>query len=626
MNQKTSQKQTGKIQVDTAHIFPIIKKWLYSEHDIFLRELVANATDAISKRTAFSGLKNQKIPEGNIEIVVDKKKKTIVISDNGIGMTKEEVEKYIAQLAFSSARDFMEQIEKSGGEGRDIIGKFGLGFYSSFMAADKVVLDTLSMNEGATPVSWECSGETDYVFGESQRKSVGTSVTLFISKDNEEFLNGWKVVEILQKYCRFMPYKITIVDESRKSEKDYKPHVVNEGQPLWKKEPKNVKDEEYKEFFRKLHPMEPEPLFWLHLKVDHPFVLEGILYFPKINPTRPFHEHNIGLYCKQVFVSDNVKDVIPEFLRLLRGVIDSVDIPLNVSRSSLQGDPNVKKISNYIVKKVAEALKKLYKNDRKRFESIWPDVDLFVKYGVTSDEKFDKAVRDIVLFRNLSGKFTTFEEYKNSIPEKFQKKLKDKILYFEKGKADPALCQQLKTEGLEAVETNDYIDPHFIQYIETNKKEDSSLSFCSVDSEVEQLFDTETVTKEDMKIKDLFESALGVKDKDKMEVEIRKFKNTSTPAYFKIDEKMKRLGHMARSMGQDNSFPVKRTLVINPGHDLIQNALKIHEKNKQLSERICHHVEDLAYISSDGLKNEEKENFVRRSEKLIQELSSLAFS
>ena len=618
--------RTGQIKVDTSHIFPIIKKWLYSEHDIFLRELVANGTDAINKRNALARMKNEKIPTGEIKVIVDEKAKTIVISDNGLGMTEDEVEKYIAQLAFSGAEEFIEKIKNAGGDEKDIIGKFGLGFYSSFMAADKVRIDTLSMNEGAKAVSWECAGQTDYVFGESARSEVGTSVTLFINEDNKDFLNAWKVNETLMKHCRFMPWKILVEDISRQKEKDYKPHVINEDEPLWKKDPKDIKDEEYKEFFRKIYPMEAEPLFWLHLKVDHPFTLEGILYFPKVDLKRPFNENNISLYCKQVFVSNTVKDVIPEFLRLLRGVIDSVDIPLNVSRSSLQGDPNIRKISNYIVKKVAESLKKLYKNDRKKYEEIWPNLELFVKYGIMNDEKFDKALREMVMFNNLSGKYMTLPEYKASIPEKFKEKMGDKIIYFEKDKSDPHLKEQLKNESVEAIETNDYIDPHFMQHIEMKKEGDNSYAFVSMDSQIEQLMDSETVTDADIKIKELFDNILK-SEKGKKEIEIKKYKNTSSPAYFKIDEQMKRMGHMARSMGQNNSFPIKRTLVINPGNPLIQNAVKFHEKgNKELVEKLCHYVEDLALISSDGLRNEDKENFVKRSETLIQELSGLAFT
>ena len=423
-----------------------------------------------------------------------------------------------------------------------------------------------------------------------------------------------------------------VVDSGGGSEeKAAKPTVVNETAPLWKKDPKAITDDQYRDFFHHLYPMEPDPLFWLHLKIDHPFTLEGILYFPQTNPARPFHENNIKLYCKQVFVSDNVKDIVPEFLRLLKGAMDSVDIPLNVSRSSLQGDPNIKKISNYIVRKVADSLIKLHKNDSKKFEEIWPNTALFIKYGIISDPKFDELLRDRVLFKNSDDAYMALPEYKKSFPEKYREKLGDKILYFEKEKSDPTLRKQLQEEGIQAIETDETIDPHFMQHIENHKIGDQTYSFSSVDNEIGNLLaaspsDGEsTTTKSDIKIKELFTKSLSEK-----EVEIEKLKNATYPAYFKTDEKMKRLEQMTRTMamgmGQKNTPPLKRTLVINPNNPLIQNALKIHEKghNKELVEKLCHHVKDLADISSQGLKNEDKETFVKRSQKLIQELSQLA--
>ena len=357
----------GTISVQTSDIFPIIKKWLYSEHDIFIRELVANATDAISKRATIARTQNQEIPEGKIEVKVNKTKKIITITDNGLGMSEEEVEKYIAQLAFSGAEEFVKKMQDSGTETNDIIGKFGLGFYSAFMVSDKVEVETLSMNEGATPVHWSCEGDTEYLFSESKKETIGTTITLHINEESVEFLDQFKLSATLRNFCDFMPYPILVSDEEKTTEtvkdkdgnetqKAIEPTQVNDTTPLWRKDPSTLKDEDYKDFYRKLYPMDGEPLFWIHLKVDHPFTLEGILYFPKINRNKPFNESNIRLYCKQVFVSDNVKNIIPEFLSLLKGSIDSSDIPLNVSRSSLQGDPNVRRISSYIIKKVGEAL------------------------------------------------------------------------------------------------------------------------------------------------------------------------------------------------------------------------------------------------------------------------------
>lgn len=644
--------RVGTISVKTSDIFPIIKKWLYSEHDIFLRELVANCTDAITKRATYARTKNQEIPTGDIQVEIDKKNKTISVHDNGIGMTEDEVERYIAQLAFSGAEEFVKKMQDAGESAKDdIIGKFGLGFFSTFMVSKKVVVETFSIEDGATPVKWSCEGETEYVFSESTRKEVGTTVTMHLNSDGEEFLDSFKVTKTLRNFCDFMPYQIKVFDlenierekeENKKKEKEedktnyaQNGSLINETEPLWRKDPKTLKDEDYTNFFHKLYPMEPTPLFWIHLKVDHPFTLEGILYFPKINFNKPFNESNIKLYCKQVFVSDNVKNIIPDFLSLLKGAIDSSDIPLNVSRSSLQGDPNIRKISNYIIKKVADSLKALYKKDKAKYESIWPDIGLFVKYGAISDGKFDDLMRDQIIFKNSEGNFITLKDYQDSIPKDYKDKLKNLILYFEKDKSDPALRKQLLAEGIHAIETDEHIDPHFMQHVETKSVKDG-LKFGSVDSEFENILSSENTTESDIKIQDLFKKILvgeeSKEDKEKKEadsfsssldISIGKFKNHTTPAYLKIDEQMKRFRNMAKTMGQEATFPVKKTLVINPNNTLIQNALKIWEKgdNNNLVEKICHHVEDLANISSEGLKNEEKDLFVTRSQELIQELS-----
>lgn len=622
----------GTISVQTGDIFPIIKKWLYSEHDIFLRELVSNSTDAITKRATLGRTENVEIPTGGIKVLVNKEKKTITISDNGVGMTEEEVEKYIAQLAFSGAEEFVQKM-KDAGEQADIIGKFGLGFYSAFMVADKVEVESLSWREGSLATRWICEGDVDYTFSPSDKKEVGTSITLHINEESSEYLGVFKVLDILRKYCDFLPYKIEVIDcEVRKNDKGEeegpKSYTVNETEPLWKKDPTELKDEDYISFYKKLYPMDQEPLFWLHLKVDHPFTLEGILYFPKINPKMPFNEKNLRLYSKQVFVSDNVKNIIPEFLSLLKGTIDSTDIPLNVSRSSLQGDPNVKKISNYVVKKVAEALKKLFNNDREKYETIWADTGLFVKYGCVSDNKFDEAMRERIIFKDSEDKYVTLSEYKEKLPENLKEKVGDKVLYFEKDKVDHALKNQLKEAGVMALEMDDYIDPHFMQHAEMHAVGDQKVQFSSIDSEIANLLESENTTEEDIKVQDLFKSILlGDKkeeDPDAIGVEIQKLKGSTAPAYYKVDEQMKRFQKMAQSMGQGQSaFPVKKTLVINPGNPLIQNALKLHEKGdkKDLVERLVHYVGDLASISSEGLKNEDKEQFVVRSQQLIEELT-----
>ncbi len=632
----------GTISVNTNDIFPIIKKWLYSEHDIFLRELVANATDAITKRATLARTLNQEIPTGKISVTIDKPAKTITIEDNGLGMSEAEVEKYIAQLAFSGAQEFVEKMKSEGNTpNSDIIGKFGLGFYSAFMVSTRVEVESLSMNEGATPTKWVCEGETDYIFETGAKTEVGTKITLHINAESEEFLNAWKVSTTLKKFCDFMPYEITVFDAEAKEESVH-PGVVNNTQPIWKKDPSTLKDEDYKAFYKSQFPMDGDPLFWIHLKVDHPFTLDGVLFFPKLNPNKPFNESNIKLYNKQVFVSNNVKDIVPEFLSLLKGSIDSSDIPLNVSRSSLQGDPNIKKISNYVIKKVAESLKKLFNNDRARFESIWEDIQLFIKYGAISDNKFDEMMRDFVVFKNSDGKYVTLKEYKASIPENFKTKMEDKVLYFEKGKSDHALRRELLTSGLQAIETESYIDPHFTQHVEFTKLGDAAYKFVSVDSEIASLLEQDATTDSDMKVKDLFTDILIGKtehgahteeeeDMDSLnhgglkDIEIVKIKNSKAPAYFKVDEQMKRMNQMAKNMGNDSMFPVKKTLVINPGSPLIQNALKLHEKgNDALVKKIAHHVEDLAHISSEGLSHEDREAFVSRTQELMQELTNLA--
>lgn len=630
----------GTISVQTNDIFPIIKKWLYSEHDIFLRELVANATDAITKRATLARTMNQEIPTGKITVSVDKTAKTIVIEDNGLGMTEAEVEKYIAQLAFSGAEEFVKKMKDQGNTpSTDIIGKFGLGFYSAFMVSSRVEVESLSMNEGAKPTKWICDGDTEYTFEDSGKTEVGTKITLHINTESEEFLNAWKVSSTLKKFCDFMPYEINVRDAEAKEDSAH-PGIVNETQPLWKKDPASLKDDDYKDFYRKLFPMDGDPLFWIHLKVDHPFTLEGVLFFPKLNPNKPFNESNIRLYNKQVFVSNNVKDIVPEFLSLLKGCIDSSDIPLNVSRSSLQGDPNIKKISNYVIKKVAESLKKLFNNDRARYESIWDDIALFIKYGAISDNKFDEMMRDFVVFRNSDNKFATLKEYRDSIPANFKEKLGEKVLYFEKGKSDYALRRELLAQGLHALETESYIDPHFMQHVEFTKMGDAAYKFVSVDSEIATLLEQEATSDSDIKVKELFTDVLIGKTDNKTEheedldslnhgglkdIEIAKIKNSKAPAYFKVDEQMKRMHQMAKSMGNENMFPVKKTLVINPSSPLIQNALKLHEKgNDQLVKKLCHHVEDLAHISSEGLKHEDREAFVLRTQELMQELTNLA--
>lgn len=675
MNQRT-----GKISVNTTDIFPIIKKWLYSEHDIFLRELVSNSCDAILKRSTLLRGQNVEVPEGKVNVVVDKENLRIIIEDNGLGMTESEVEKYIAQLAFSGAEEFVKKMQDMGADHKDdIIGKFGLGFYSSFMVADKVEIESLSYVEGSKPTLWVCEGNTDYTFQVSTRQEVGTKITLYVNEDGKEFLEGHKTREVLTRYSRFMPYKIQFLDifaekerkEREKAEREKAKaegkeeskeaqttdsaadediiDIINETTPLWKKDPSTLKDEDYKNFYQQLFPFDQPPLFWLHLKVDHPFELQGILYFPKLDKRKPLNDSNIALYSKQVYVSDNIKNIIPEFLGLLKGAIDSVDIPLNVSRSALQGDPNIKKISNYIIKKVGDALKTLFRKDREKFNTIWEDIGLFVKYGVISDTKFDEIMREFLLFPNSKNELMTLKEYQESIPKDFQEKLKNKYLTYDIEKSDETIKQQLLDNQILSLGLDDYIDPHLTQHLEFKKAKDTDadIKFAGIATEIENLLTSGSVSDKDIKVKEIFQEFLAPKKKEDekeekkdsnapglptsadnlLEIEIKNFKNYTNPAYIKIDESMKRFQQMSQTMGQ-NSFnmPIKKTLIVNPTNPLIQNALKIYEKgdNKELVHKICTHVKDLAAISGEGLNNEERDQFVKRSQELIQELSNFA--
>ncbi|MCT4641428.1 MAG: molecular chaperone HtpG [Bacteriovoracaceae bacterium] len=631
----------GNISVNTSDIFPIIKKWLYSEHDIFVRELVSNACDAITKRATLARTSGDEVPTGKVTVSVNKEAKTITISDNGIGMNEQEVEKYIARLAFSGAEEFVNKMKEAGNETNDIIGKFGLGFFSAFMVASKVEVETLSMNKDSVPTKWISEGETEYEFHTSDKTDIGTTITLHINEESEDFLNTWKTRQTLTQYCDFMPYSIELVDinentrieaENLKAEKeeDKKPiniDIINDTNPLWKKDPSTLKDEDYINFYKKLFPMDDQPLFWLHLNVDHPFTLQGILYFPKLNPNKPVNDNNIKLYSKQVFVSDNVKNVIPEFLALLKGAIDSTDIPLNVSRSALQGDPNIKKISNYIIKKVAESLKKLEKTDRKKYEEVWPDIGLFVKYGVISDTKFDDLMRQRVLFKNSEDKLITLKEYTETIPENYKEKMGTKVITFEEGVSNQDLKNQLLAEGIQTITTDSYIDPHFTQHVEMQKKDDAEYKFTSVDTAIEEILEAANATDEDLKIADAFKTILVKEDDKNLDIEVKNIKGSTSAAYFKVDESMKRFAQMTKAMGNPNmDMPIKKTLVLNPANNLVKNAYKLLENNdkKALGEKICHHIQDLASISGDGLDDKQKADFVTRSQELVSELSNLA--
>jgi len=560
-------------------------------------------------------------------------------------MNEEEITKYIAQLAFSGAQEFVDKMNdiKSKDSKDEIIGKFGLGFYSSFMVAERVEVESLSYKEGAQAIKWTCEGDTEYEFSESSKSDVGTTITLYVNEESEDFLQTYKTRATLKQYCDFMPYPIELIDLDQREltiqenlkatkEEDKKPieiDIINEAEPLWKKDPSKITDEEYKTFFKKLYPMEQDPLFWLHLNIDHPFTLQGILYFPKFNPSKPFHENNIKLYSKQVFVPDNTKNIIPEFLSMLKGAIDSSDIPLNVSRSALQGDPNIKKISNYIIKKVADSLKKLSKNERERYEKSWEDIGLFSKYGVVSDNKFDEIMRDFILFKTAEDTYLTLGEYSEQIPEGYKEKLKEKVIFFEKEAADMSLVEQLKELKIPMIQTDNYLDPHLTQHIEIHSGKDDTpkYNFSSIDVEFSNLITTEETSAQDIEIQDYFKEVLDVEKNENLDLEIQKTATAKAPAYFKLDQNMKRFQQMSKGMGNNNfEMPIKKTLVVNPAHSLIKNIYSLwqHDDKKETAKKMVYYVQDLAQLSSEGLSDTQKTFFIKRSQEVLEELSKFA--
>lgn len=491
------EKERGALSIHTENIFPIIKKWLYSQHDIFLRELISNSTDALNKlKYAKSDADESTF---KIEIKLDKKKKTLQVIDNGIGMTEEEIKKYINQIAFSGAEEFIDKFKDVQ---TNIIGHFGLGFYSSFMVADKVTIDSLSYTDGAEPAYWECDGTTEYTMAKGKRKEVGTTVTIYFNDESSDYLETSKINEILEKYCNFMPYTI-----------EFDGKTVNQKEALWNKKPKDVTDEEYKEFYKKMFHDWQDPIFWIHLNVDYPFNLKGILYFPKLRNEPDFFKGEVKLFCNNVFVADNLEDLIPEFLLLLKGGIDIPDIPLNVSRSFLQNDKQVQKITKYIVKKVADHFTETFKNDRKKFEQYWEDIQTFIKYGLLKDEEFFDSLKDMILFKSSSGDFVTIEEYKAKNP---QAEGKTKIYYAGSEDTQVSYLNMMKEQGIEVIFQTSPLDTHLYQKLEGKLENteflriDSELNDLLINKDKSELVDLDNKT-DSGKLKELFEKALNPK-------------------------------------------------------------------------------------------------------------------
>lgn len=611
--------QKGTIQVHTENIFPIIKKFLYSDHDIFLRELISNAVDASQKLRTLSSLGEAKGELGDlkIEVKLDEEKKTITISDQGIGMTADEVEKYLNQVAFSGAEEFVKKYK--GQNENNIIGKFGLGFYSAFMVSDKVEVFTKSFREEAPSVRWECDGSPEYVLEETQKAERGTDIVLHINEDSKEFLDADRIQAILNRFCRFLP--IPIYFRHKDQEADAKP--INNTQPAWTKKPSDLTTQDYQNFYKELYAYNEPPLFWIHLNVDYPFNLTGILYFPKIKQSYEIQKDKIQLYSNQVFVTDEVKDIVPEFLMLLHGVIDSPDIPLNVSRSYLQGDPNVKKINNHITKKVADKLDELFNKERKEFEEKWESLGLFVKYGMMTDDKFMERAGKFHIFEAASTekKFYTLEEYRMAA-ETLQKNKDGKlvVLYTTDPVQQDAYIKAAEAKGYVVVKLDTLIDPSFINQMEMKW---SDVHFTRVDSDItDNLIDKqenlESVLskEEEEKLKGLFNINMPGLN---MTVEVKGLSAEAPPVVATRPEFMRRMKDMAAVSGPMGSFyanmPDEVNLTVNGNHAIYQQVLQESDQAKQ--EKVIHNLADLALLSQGLLKGNNLTNFINRSVDLM---------
>ncbi|MBO3445289.1 molecular chaperone HtpG [Clostridium sp. CCUG 7971] len=612
----------GNISIHTENIFPIIKKWLYSDKDIFLRELISNGCDAINKHKKLISLgeiSDNKDNDYKINVIIDKENQTLIFEDNGIGMTEEEVEKYINQVAFSGAEDFVNKYKEKISEENDIIGHFGLGFYSAFMVSKKVQIDTLSYKENAKAVRWISEGQTEYEISPSDNKTTrGTTITLYLDDDSKEFLEEYTVRSIIDKYCSFLPVDIYL-KVSGKEEEDLKP--INDTKPLWTKSPKDCTDEEYKEFYKKVFKTFDEPLFWIHLNVDYPFNLKGILYFPKLKNEFELIEGKVKLYNNQVFVADNIKEVIPEFLLLLKGVIDCPDLPLNVSRSFLQNDKDVSKISKHIVKKVSDKLKSLYKNEKENYEKFWDDIQVFIKFGCLKDEGFYDRIKDIILFKNIDDKYLTLNEYLESCKEKHE----NKVFYISDENQQSQYIKLFKDYGLDAITLDTSIDNHFISFIEYKNPQ---VKFKRIDADLSDVLKdkNEDENKEDKTaIENLFKDL--VKDKVK-NYSVESLKSEDTTAIILVSEESRRMAEMkSQFAGMDfgMNFEEEKTLVINNNSPIVKKLvdLKDDESKKEQLSLICNQIVDVALLSNKELDSKGLDEFIKRNNKLISMVMDL---
>ncbi|MBC7887552.1 MAG: molecular chaperone HtpG [Ferruginibacter sp.] len=602
--------QKGNIRVQTENIFPIIKKFLYSEHDIFVRELVSNAVDATQKLKTLSSLGEAKgeLGELGIEIKIDKEKKTLTISDKGIGMSEEEVDKYLNQVAFSGAEEFLDKYK--GQNENNIIGHFGLGFYSSFMVSEKVEVITKSYRDDAKGVRWECDGSPEFLLEDTDKAERGTDIVLYLNEESQEFLEPERIKTILDKFCRFLP--VPILFEGKQ---------INNTEPAWTKKPADLTNEDYQNFYKELYPFNEAPLFWIHLNVDYPFNLTGILYFPKIRQSYEIQKDKIQLYSNQVFVTDEVKDIVPEFLMMLQGVLDSPDIPLNVSRSYLQGDPNVRKINSHITKKVADKLEEIFKNDRTAFEEKWESLGLFVKYGMMTDDKFLEKANKFLILQDTTGKFHTIEEYRLGT-EVLQKNKDGKqvILYTTDPVQQDAFIQQAIAKSYLVLKMETIIDNGFVNQMEMKWE---NVQFVRVDSDiVDNLIDKQEVGEsvlskdEEATLKELF----GMKVPElNITVDVKGLSAEAPPVVATRPEFMRRMKDMASMQGGMGAFyanmPDEVTLTVNGNHRVYKNILAEPAKEKQ--EKIVHNLADLALLSQGLLKGNTLTNFINRSVELM---------
>ena len=654
--------KSGSLSINSENIFPIIKKWLYSDHDIFYRELISNGCDAVTKLKKLDMMGEYSLPEGykgRVDVIVDPEKKTLTFKDNGLGMTADEVEEYINQIAFSGATDFIEKYkDKSNSD--QIIGHFGLGFYSAFMVADEVHIDTLSYKDGAKAVHWECDGGTEFSMEDGDKTDVGTTITLFLNEDCLEFCNEYKAREVVKKYCSFMPTEIYLskantketqiikeeeklpddevleeiepekkektegenaeaeaAEEPKKLKIRKRPELINETQPLWTKHPNECTKEEYLDFYRKVFQDYKEPLFWIHLNMDYPFNLKGILYFPKINMEYESIEGTIKLYNNQVFIADNIKEVIPEFLMLLKGVIDCPDLPLNVSRSALQNDGFVKKISDYITKKVADKLTGMCKTDRETYEKYWDDIAPFIKFGCLKDQKFAEKMDDYIIYKNLDGKYLTLKDCMDKAKEEGHE---NQIYYVTNEKEQSQYINMFKANGQDAIIMSHSIDNPFISQ-EEQKHE--NLKFLRIDADVNGTLreevkeeDKEALKKQEETLTETFKKALG---DDKLQVKVERLKDAEISSMITLSEETRRMRDMMKmyNMGMDASMfgGSGQVLVLNANNKLVQYVLE--HTDGENTPKICEQLYDLAQLSHGSLTPERMTKFIARSNEIM---------